>query len=162
MRLGAHEPDPVPALADAAVGFDDLYVGESFAQRVLYLVGRECGRLDDFGQQFTLAMLLNRCFDVPLECGLAACPYPDAEGVLAELLNRLWDVGGDLEVTCGEGIEGEHAALVQMPVRAVEKALPGREGEQVVDTVVDAEHGVEPHTQLKAAHVRQVQRGSLG
>src|SRR5262249_55795257 len=155
--------DPAPVLADAAVRLDDLYVGESFAQRIPYLVSRECGRPDDFGQQqFAPAIPLNHHRYLPVEHGLAACPYPDAEVVLAELLNGFRNAGDYLKVGHGEGIEGEHATLVQMPVRAVEKILPGREAEQVVDTVVDAEHGVEPRTQLKAAHVGHLQRGSLG
>src|SRR5215468_914125 len=162
MRPGAHEPDPVPGLADAAVCLDDLYVGESFAQRVAYLVSGECGRPDDFGQRFTLAVPLNRRRYLPVERGLAGRPYPDAKVVLAELLKGFRNVRDCRKVIHGEGVEGEHAALVQMPVRAVEESLPGREAEQVIDSVVDAEHGVEPRIKRKAAHVGQLQQGSLG
>src|SRR5215471_5368918 len=86
--------------------------------------------------------------------------YPQL--AIAKLLQYFRDLRHPPEVAGRVDVEDQDATVVEVLVRAVEKALPGGEAEQVVDPVVDADDGVERGVQPEAAHIGLVERGTLG
>src|SRR5690348_4996775 len=104
----------------------------------------------------------SRHLDVPFEHPTASRPHLYPQLVIVKLLQYFRDLRHPLEVPGRVDVEDKDAAVVEVLVRAVEESLPGGEAEQVVDPVVDADDGVERGVQPEAAHIGQVQRGTLG
>src|SRR5215472_15122603 len=103
-----------------------------------------------------------RHLDIPFKHPAASRPHFYPQLVIAKLLRYFRDLRHPLEVAGRVDVEDKDAAVVEVPVRAVEEPLPGGEAEQVVDPVVDADDGVERRVQPEAAHIGQVERGALG
>src|SRR5215831_12064577 len=103
-----------------------------------------------------------RNLDIPFKHLAAGRPHFYPQLVIAKLLQYFRARRHPLEVAGRVDVEDKDAAVVEVLVRAVEETLPGGETEQVVDPVVDADDGVERGVQPEAAHVGEVQRGTLG
>src|SRR5262249_46003505 len=102
-------------------------------------------------------------FDIPVENCFITRPDPYAKVVvLTKLLSYLREPRHHPESTNGVTVEDKHSPIAQVLVHTVEKTLPGCEVEQVIDTVIDTNYGIEFHVQLKAAHICHVERRSLG
>src|SRR5579859_4725722 len=148
---------------DATIAVDDDYVREPCTKRISYLVTRKRRRPNNLSEQHILAVWLQLIYlDIPVEEYLAARLNLYYQIVVAELLHCLLDAGHQFESADGNYVKDEHATAVQMVISAVEKVLPGREIEQVVDAMVDANDNVEGHIELEAAHIGEVQGRSLG
>ncbi len=123
----AHKPGPILAVViDAAVTFNSYYIDKPFAQRFPYLFRRKRYRPDDFCERFVSAVWLElKYFDAPVEHYFIACSYPYVEVVITESLNCPRDARHHFKAAYGIGVEDKNATIVQVPVRAAEKVLPG-------------------------------------
>src|SRR5205814_9196212 len=99
---------------------------------------------------------------MPPEPGTVGRAYRYLQVVVAELLHYLRDAGHCHEVPDGGDIEHEHAAGIEVPVCAAEKALTRREAEQVIDTLIRADDGVESGAERETGHIGEVQRHVRG
>src|ERR1700745_3474907 len=129
------------------------------AQRLFDLIDRERSHLDGLGEQPVSSVSLQfEYLDMPPEPGTVGRARRYLQVVVAELLHDLRDAGHRHEVPDGGDIEHEHAAGIEMPVCTAEKALPRREAEQVIDTLIRADDSVESGAEREAGHIGEVQR----
>src|SRR5205814_7991629 len=99
---------------------------------------------------------------MPPEPGTVGRAYRYLQVVVAELLHDLRDAGHRHEVPDGGDVEHEHAAGIEVPVCAAEKALPRGEAEQVIDALIRADNGVESGAEREAGHIGEVRRHGPG